>query len=262
MNWIEKKISEYYSWLKDNTVVREDKTTGWFAVSTPFVGQFNDNIEIFIKQEGQRILLSDDGETLSNLSLAGVDVLRSPKRMEYLHKILLNYGVHNDNGELIVKANLSDFAKKKHALISAIMDISDIDVLARGNVTSMFYEDVRQYLESKDILYTPDFIARGKSGLEFTFDFQIAGKKSELVVKSFSSVRQNSIEKFLFGLNDVRQIRAEISGKKLNSLAVVNDIENEPQKKFLEALTIYDTKVMLWSRKDEVSSLNLFKKVA
>ena len=55
MEWIDNKIAEYYSWLKDNTAIKEDKGTGWFSVSTPFVGLFNDNIEIFIKYPNPRL---------------------------------------------------------------------------------------------------------------------------------------------------------------------------------------------------------------
>ena len=85
MGWIDNRIAEYYQWLKDNTAIREDKGTGWFSVSTPFVGLFNDNIEIFVKKESEtKILLSDDGETIENLFLSGVDVLRSQKRKDYM----------------------------------------------------------------------------------------------------------------------------------------------------------------------------------
>lgn len=251
MSWIEDRISEYYSWLRDNTVIREDETSGWFAVSTPFVGQFNDNIEIFIKREGQDILLSDDGETLVNLSLSGVDISKSAKRKAYLNKILLNYGITLIDGELTTKSSSFDFAQRKHSLISAIMEIGDMDVLAKDNVTSLFYEDVKLYLDESGVLYTPDFIARGKSGLDFTFDFQIAGKESELVVRTFSSIKQNSVENFLFGLNDVRQVRTVTSGKKLSSLAIVNDMETIPNERLLEALKLYDTNVLLWSKKDK-----------
>ena len=50
MEWIDNKIAEYYSWLKDNTAIKEDKGTGWFSVSTPFVGLFNDLSLIHISE--------------------------------------------------------------------------------------------------------------------------------------------------------------------------------------------------------------------
>lgn len=252
MKWIENKIMEYYSWLKDNTAIREDKGTGWFAISTPFVGLFNDCVEIFVKKKSDtEILLSDDGETLGNLSLCGVDIYRSAKRKNYLQRILNNYGVTMENEEIVTVSNGADFAKKKHALISAIMSISDMDLLANENVSSMFAEDVIAYVKQKDILYTPMFIVRGKSGLDFNFDFQVAGKKSELVVKSFGNLRQNNVGSFIFCIQDVKEIREEATGKEFKSLAIVNDVTSKPSPKLIDAFYKYNTGVLFWSEKDE-----------
>lgn len=252
MGWIDYKITEYYLWLKDNTAIREDKGTGWFAVATPFVGLFNDSIEIFVKKvSDSEILLSDDGETIANLSMAGVDVLRSSKRREYLDKIVNNYGIKIEGRELISISNGADFAKKKHALLSAIMSISDMDLLAKENVTSLFAEDVMSYVDNLGVTFTQMFIVRGKSGLDFNFDFQIAGKKSELVVKSFSSLRQNSVGNYLFCLNDVKEARESVTRKEFKSLAIINDVTSNPSKKLIDALRNYDTNVLLWSEKEK-----------
>lgn len=259
MGWIDDKIAEYYRWLKDNTAVRKDNGTGWFAVSTPFVGLFNDHIEIFVKKlSDTEILLSDDGETFANLSLSGVDFSRSSKRRECLQRIANNYGVQIDKDEIIVISNGADFAKKKHALVSAIMSISDMNLLANENIHSMFADDVMAYADSKGAIYTPTFIVRGKSGLDFNFDFQIAGKKSELVVKSFNALRQNSVGNFLFCLNDVKENRESITKKEFKSLAVINDVAFKPSPKLMDALYKYDTNVLLWSEKDKESNSGIF----
>lgn len=259
MEWIEKKIAEYYSWLKDNTAIRQDKGTGWFAISTPFVGMFNDNIEIFVKQVSEtQIDLSDDGETIGSLRLSGVDVLRSDKRKSYLHRILSNHGIFIEGDELKTVSNGADFAKKKHSLISAIMNVSDMSLLAKGNISSMFSEDVMSFADSRDVVYTPSFIIKGKSGLDFNFDFQIAGKNSELVVKSFSTLRQDSVGCFLFCLEDTRKKREMDTGKQFRSLAVVNDSVRQSQK-LIDALRSYDTDVLLWSKREEQAYKDIFK---
>ena len=259
MDWIDEKISEYYNWLKDNTAVREDKGTGWFAISTPFAGLFNDNIEIFIKKKSESdILLSDDGETINNLLLSGVDLLKSDRRKGYLDKILTNHGVSLVNGELISKSNGVDFAKKKHSLISAILCISDMVMLAKDNIFSIFSEDVLEYANSLDLIYTPSFIVKGKSGLDFNFDFQIAGRKSELVVKSFNTLKKDGVGSFLFCLNDIKEIRESSTGKKLNSLAIVND-SSHLSDKLIGALKTYGTNVILWSERNNPESKNLLQ---
>ena len=126
MNWIEDSINQYYDWLKTKTYTKEDEQSGWFAVTTPFLGLFNDPIEIYMKMEDDTILMSDDGITIKNLELAGASITRSPKRKEWLDFILLNYGVTIDNGELFVKAKQADFSQKKHNLICAISEITDM----------------------------------------------------------------------------------------------------------------------------------------
>ena len=94
MNWLSEGVNEYYEWLKKRTFVRKDEATGWSVVSTSFVGIFNDTIDIFVKTQAEgRILLSDDGNTLGNLELLGVNFKSSMGRKDILERAKLNYGV-------------------------------------------------------------------------------------------------------------------------------------------------------------------------
>ena len=232
MGWIDNRIAEYYQWLKDNTAIREDKGTGWFSVSTPFVGLFNDNIEIFVKKESEtKILLSDDGETIENLFLSGVDVLRSQKRKDYMQKVANNFGIKiTPEGEIVTESNGADFARKKHNIISAISSISDMSMLSNDKVTSIFAEDVVSYVERLDVYSNPPF----------------------------NVLRQNGIERFLFCMGDIKEAREKATGKDLKSLAIINDTI-EPPKNLINALEEYGTPTLLWSKREEEESKNLFK---
>jgi hypothetical protein len=257
MNWVDEGIESYYQWLKDNTAIKEDNETGWFSISTPFIGLFNDNIEIFAKKEGDKITLSDDGQTISNLSLLGIDIARSSKRKKFINCILNNYGITLGDGELIVNATKKDFPQKKHALISAISDISDLDVTAKSTIESVFYEDVKEYLEKKEIIFTSQFIAKGSTGLDFCFDFQIAGKKTEMVIKSFNSLNQGAVERFLFSWQDIKETRESQTNKVMRSLAIINDATNSPKKELLNAFNSKNAEFFLWSMKDKKESANI-----
>jgi hypothetical protein len=101
-----------------------DQSSGWYAIQTPFVGLMNDCIEVYIKKEGDRILLSDDGDTLFNLGVCGVS--RSSKFTSILQRIENIYGVKVVDNELQIVANDSDFNLKKHALIGAIQQLSSL----------------------------------------------------------------------------------------------------------------------------------------
>ncbi|MBM4177121.1 MAG: DUF1828 domain-containing protein, partial [Ignavibacteria bacterium] len=180
MNWIDELIDEYFNFLKGKTSVHTDPVTGWSVISTPFVGLFNDTIELYIKKDNGKIILSDDGKTLQNLDLVGVSISRSQRRKEILEKIFLNYGCKLEGDEILSEADEKDFPQKKYNLISAISEVNDLYTLAKHTVASIFKEDVQKYLDSQEIIYTPQFISKGSTGLEFTFDFQIAYKQKEI----------------------------------------------------------------------------------
>lgn len=261
-NWFDESIAQYYSWLKENTFTKVDEQTEWVSVSTPFLGLFNDPIEIYMKKQGESILLSDDGATLRNLDLAGANVSRSPKRKEWMDFILLNYGVELNNGEIMARAKQFDFPQKKHNLICAISEISDMEITAKHIVSSLFREDVKQLLDSQEIIYTPQFIAKGSTGIEFTFDFQIAGKGKELVLKSFNSLNKINVPNFLFSFDDIKPVREKTSGKKLLSLAVVNDEEKEIKPEFISALQSKGTDVIFWSERNKPENIQKLHIVA
>lgn len=249
MSWIDNSIKEYYDWLREKTIVTVDKQTGWSEITTPFQGLFNDNIQLYAKLEEDKLILSDDGLTLENLELVGSPVLRSPKRKEWMEMIFLNYGITLRENELITIGTVKEFNQKKLNLLSAISEISDMAMLAKHTVSSAFRIDVKTYLDEQNAIYTPQFIAKGNTGLEFTFDFQIAGRQKELVIKSFNSLNKMNVPNFLFAWDDIKPAREKISGKELKGLAIVNDMDKEIKKEFLDALESKGADYILWEKR-------------
>lgn len=258
MSWIENSIKEYYNWLHEKTIVTKDENTGWSAITTPFLGLFNDNIEIYAKLENGKLILSDDGVTLANLELEGAPILRSPKRKEWLDMVLLNYGITLSHNELQVIGTEKDFNQKKHNLICAISEVSDMAMMAKHTVSSLFKEDVKACLDEQGIIYTPQFIAKGSTGIEFTFDFQIAGKQQEIVIKSFNSLNKINVPNFLFGWEDIKPTREKVSCKKLKGLAIVNNEDKEIKREYLDALESKGADIILWDQRYQPEMLKKF----
>jgi hypothetical protein len=260
-SWIDRLIDDYYRFLKERTAIISDTGTDWAVISTPFVGAFNDSLEIYAKKTGDKIVLSDDGVTLSNLELQGITVVHSEERKELLNKILLTYGIDCQKNEFIVEANEATFAQKKHNLVMAISEINDMYMLSKPSVLSVFKEDVKTFLDEQDIIYTPQFISKGKIGLEFTFDFQIAYKHKEIIIKSFNRLDKNNIPNFLFTWDDVKSVREQITGKSLSGIAIIND-EKDVLPEYLDALKIKNTDFILWSERDKAENINKLKNPA
>jgi|ERR1017187_3643390 hypothetical protein len=260
--WVNDLIDKYYDFLKGRTAVITETGTEWVAISTPFIGLFNDTLEVYAKKDNGKILLSDDGVTTKNLELIGSPVSRSPKRKDLLEKILLNYGIQYKGNELMAEATEQNFAQKKHNLVSAISEINDMYMLAKHTVASIFKEDVRVYLDEQQIIYTPQFISKGSTGLEFTFDFQIAYRDKEIVIKSFNSLNTLNVPNFLFTWEDIKSVRERVTNKQVVALAVINNEEKEVQDEYLEALKSKNADFILWTERYTPENINKLKMAA
>jgi len=262
MNWINDLMNNYYAFLKEKTIITPNNTSDWIEISTPFTGLFNDTVDIYAKKEGNKIILSDDGNTLRDLELSGFEVTRSPKRKEILDSILINYGVRINNDELITDTTEKDFPQKKLNLIAAISETSDMYYLARHTVASVFKEDVKGYLDEQELIYTPYFISKGSTGLEFTFDFQIAYRNTEIVIKSFNSVNKMNLPHFLFTWDDIKKVREQQTQKEIIGLAVINDLDREISDEYITALNNKGAQHILWSERHTLENIGKLKSVA
>ena len=264
----------YYQWLRGKTdIVPADG--GWAVIATPFLGAFNDAIEIYARREDNgSIMLSDDGETLRNLQLQGCDILGSPKRKEIAKTIARTRGVtlNERKGEILAEVRKdADFPEKKNLILSAILEMTDMVVLARSAVGRLFKEDVREYFDDNGVIYTPNMDLRGASGVHSTFDFHLAGKNREMIVKSFGNIDMQRVTDFLFRWSDAREQR-QLSGRELSGLVVIQDIRQEelgrspakvriPQG-VMPVLKHKNAECVMWSERDAPENLAKFKMAA
>ena len=121
---IKEKVDSYYDFLKLETHVSANDGSNWTIISTPFLGLFNDTLEVYAKNHEDRIILSDDGKTLHNLELLGVSFQHDNDRDKALNKILANYGVKVNEGNLVVETQDDDFPNSLHGLIQTMLQIS------------------------------------------------------------------------------------------------------------------------------------------
>lgn len=261
MNWIDPLIENYHQFVRSRTQTSIDTSSEWAVINTPFLDMFNDGIEVYVKKSAGKIVLSDDGITLKNLELCGINFNRSNSRREILDKILLNYGIRKKDNELVVEATDKTFPQQKLNLLSAIIEINDLSVLAKHTVSSVFREEVDAFLSEKGIIFTPYFIAKGSTGLEFNFDFQIAGRKEEIVLKVFPNLNKSQLVSFLFSWEDIKPSREKIGNKNLRGLAVVNDIEKTVKKEYLDAFDVKGTGVLPWSKRHDAETIHLLEAV-
>lgn len=244
---IEKLVNDYSKWLKDKTILKlvNDK---WVEVTTPYLDRHNDYIQVYIKQEGNGYLLTDDGYIINDLCDSGCDI-NTPEREQILNSTLLGFGVEKDGNALIMHSSQEQFALKKHNLLQAMIAVNDLFYLSQSSVRSLFFEDVEQWLEISEIRATPKVKFTGKSGYDHMFDFVIPKSKvqSERIIQTINNPSKDSAESLVFKWLDTRETRPKDS----RLYAFMNDMNEKIPASILNAFTNYETIPVPWSLRDE-----------
>lgn len=238
-------VTTYVDWLKQNITIRQ--VDGWVQMSTPFLDRHNDFMQIYVKADGDNLVLTDDGYVLNDLAASGCDTT-TPRRRELLENIIRGYGVHLDHDELTVRATPATFAQRKHSLLQAMMSVGDLFLTSRSTVRGLFLEEVEQFLLDHQVRFVPSILVAGRSGLSHTFDYVIPAwnKAPERILKAINSPTKEKVQSMLYAWSDIRDIR---KGSKF--YAMVNDTDRPMAAALATACTDQGVAVVPWSRRAE-----------
>ena len=81
--------------------------TGWTSMSTPFLGLYNDLLELYYKEDSDNIILSDDGQTIWNAETTGLDLKalnQIKKYFEGLEKLVRHLNIEKEKPEQLDSA--------------------------------------------------------------------------------------------------------------------------------------------------------------
>lgn len=246
-------INSYYSWLKENTIT--NLVGEYTEVTTPFLDRHNDCIQYYIKMnKDNTIFLTDDGYVIEDLEQSGF-LFNTPKRKELLKNILLNYHLDLDNNNCItVNTSIEHFPYRKHFFIQGIMAINDLYSVNKNNISSIFLEDVSEFLDNNDIFYNDNIKITGQSGFDHNIDYLLPGLKKknipEKYLKVINTPNKSNTESVLFTWSDIKNMRKN----KLDMYVLLNDLDRDIKNDFINAYKAYNIKPLFWSKKDDILS--------
>lgn len=249
---IQKMIDSYISWLKSEITV--EQYGEYYEITTPFLDNANDYIQFYIKQEGDQVFFTDDGATIANLNMCGIQI--RGQRQKYLEQILRQYGLKNKNGELTMTASITDFAQKKHIYIQALLRIDDMISLSRSRVASVFIDDVLEFFNQREFVYSKDIQFTGKSGFLHTYDFLIPHSKvkPERCCQAINSPSKSNMENILFSWIDTKATRTEDS----QLIVLLNDQIPIP-KGVADGFNNYNVKMIEWSKRNDPNNISILQ---
>lgn len=247
---IQNLLDDYMKWLKEE--ITFDKIGEYYEITTPYLDNANDYLQIYVKQEDDEIFFTDDGEIIHNMKMNGIQLTQN--RKNHLQKILNQFGVKLEGNELVARTQLKNFAQKKHFFIQAMLRIDDMFSMAKTRETSFFIDDVQNFFEKKDIYYSENVQFMGVSGFSHNYDFllQRSKTKPERLCRAINTPNKASMENILFAWNDTKPARNNNS-----QLIVIMNDNKKVANGIVEAFQNYDVNVIFWSEREIEKNISL-----
>lgn len=241
-------VTSYLEWFKSQFV--SVKKGSYTEITTAFLDRHNDKIQIYAIKNESGYLLTDLGETLSDLFMSGVS-LDKGKRKVILEGILKGFGVTQKDDELTITAEQSNQALRMNNLIQAILSVNDLFCLAQPTVYHFFLEDISTWLDTKEIRFSKGVSFTGKSTFSQRFDFLIPKSKRapERLIRAINAPSRNYAEQIAFSWIDTKEAREEDS----ECFALLNDSKPIPPG-VTESLTKYGIVPIPWQQREDFAA--------
>lgn len=200
-------VEQYIDFLKTNITYKQVEKG--FEITTPFLDEKNDWIQIYISEvNNNEIVLSDAGECLAYWEELGITINKA--RREQIISSLRPFGVNlNLNNEICTQCTIKDFAKKKHSLLQAIIKVYDMSSMIQTRNIVDFSKDVADYFNKNQIYYMEGISILGKTGFVHTYDFSIQRDRNfnERFCKAINKLTKTNVISTIFGWQETKEQR-------------------------------------------------------
>ncbi|MEB8060592.1 DUF1828 domain-containing protein [Staphylococcus xylosus] len=258
MEIIEKKMDEYFKWLKEK--YKYKKLDDSMEITTPFKNHLNDYIRIYMDvNTNNKIRLSDDGLTLNELDMYGIDVKTKTRQM-IITTTLNQFNLKLVNDEIVTDAAFENFAQAKHNILQGILKVYDLTMTIKTNISNLFYEEVYDFLYEEEIGGSDKVSVAGESGINYTIDYILppSKSKSEILINFANNLDFNKITSNSFTYRDVKNNRPNRNRLQPKMKVIANDEENTIPNKVLQAAEYEGIDILPWSDKQKI--LNSLKR--
>jgi len=244
-------LNNYIQWLKDDFKCYPIEK-GCHIV-TPFLRPDNDAIELYIYESSNRYKITDEGSTFEFLFLHGIDIDTSAKRKEIIEAVTKRTYTSFDGTDLYTYVNdISELGIAVNNIISAIQNICCIVFTGKEISKNTFKEDVKAFLQSKNITIKERFAIEGYAETQ-VFDIAVIKSKINVIepLTTSSAAYANLLaQRVAYKFTDVRH---KISN--FNGIVVINDEEDVWSPDTLKILESYSDAFTGWKERDRLIEL-------
>lgn len=204
----QKYIQTYLDWLKKQYSYK--KIDEVMEITTPLTNSIGDNLRIYLeKTSNNKIRLSDDGVTLEDLELMGIDI-SSKTREDILRNVLTQYKIAIDDTDntLYIDGSDEDFSLMKFNLVNAMQKINDLVFTKKSTVDNLFFDEAFDFFKKNNFRGIKNSSFLGSSGVGHQINYAIPESDKSpmnLIELQNKSVSKQSIMLKGFIYNDIKE---------------------------------------------------------
>jgi hypothetical protein len=155
----------------------------YHRIRTPFLYPDGDNIDLFLRTQGDVVTVSDFGETTRWLRMQTASPKRSPKQQALIEDACQTHGVEFFKGMLLARCRPGDdLAAVSTRVAQAALRVSDLWFTYRARSVESLTDEVADFLTEQQFSFARGEKLTGRSGRVWTPDFHVrAPRRSSLV---------------------------------------------------------------------------------
>lgn len=247
-------IQNYLNWLESQYSHKQLDEA--IEITTPLINSIGDNLRIYIEEtSNNRIRLSDDGVTLEDLELMGLDI-STKTREDIIKNVLLQYKISIDDNDntLYIDGSKDDFPLMKFNLTNAMQKINDLVFTKKSTVDNLFFEEAFDYFKENDFRGIKNGSFLGGSGVDHRINYTIPESSKSpmsLIALQNKSVDRQSIMLNGFIYDDIRK-NNDYKNANFSIIYNSNSKISDNVNKLAESANI---SLIPWSNKEEILSL-------
>ncbi len=218
-------IEKYLNTLKsDFSIIEADAEC---RLVTPYYRPDGDAIEVVLKElGGERIRLSDDGQTLDYLFLSGLNVEKNKDLLDEAIQIARRCGASLENSEIFIEIGAGTEGESLAKLISAIESVTYLIYRRQHRELKLFADEVANYLLEHEVKIEKTVTLNGELN-PHPVPIYINSTKN-LVIEPLSATSPTAARRragYLY--YDVNDIHKTPTGKNVKFVGVIDDRDEE-----------------------------------
>jgi hypothetical protein len=230
-----------------------EQVNEYIRIRTPFMYPDGDSVDLYLRERGAALTLTDLGEALQWLWTHQVGERRTKRQDRLVQEVATRAGVELFREMLIVRLqDPQEMAQAITALSQAVMRVADIWFTFRTRSAETVIDDVAEFLAEQKISYEQNARFIGRSGKTWKMDFHTRSRDRSALVKILSTGSRAAAKQVadttVAAWYDLSQLSADPKGLKFVSLLDdTADVWSDEDIRRVDDIS----EIAFWSRPDE-----------